>query len=61
MNLVYLDETIMQKRLILPGIGKLSKVALYDLYVREYNSSKLGGAGGTHYVRAKSFVSHHFN
>ena len=46
MNLVYLDETIMQKRLILPGIGKLSKVALYDLYVREYNSSKLGGGGG---------------
>ena len=48
MNLVYLDETIMQKRLILPGIGKLSKVALYDLYVREYNSSKLGGGGGGH-------------
>ena len=43
MNLVYLVETIIQKRLILPGIGKLSKVTLYDLYVRHYNRNKLGG------------------
>ena len=42
MNLVNLVETI-QKYLILPGIGKLSRVALYDLYVRDYNRNKLGG------------------
>ena len=31
MNLVHLVETIIQKRLVLPGIGKLSNVALFDL------------------------------
>ena len=40
---MYLVETTIQKRLILPSIGKFSKVALSDLYVREYNSNKLGG------------------
>ena len=40
MDLVHLVETIIQKRLILPGIGKLSNVALFDLYVRKYNSVK---------------------
>ena len=34
MNLVNLVETI-QKYLILPGIGKLSKVTLYDFYMRQ--------------------------
>ena len=51
MNLVHLVETIIQKRLILPGIGKLSKVALFDLYVRQHNSSKLGG----HYKSEKVY------
>ena len=43
MILVLLVQTIIQKGLILPGIGKLSKVTLYDLYVRQYNSNKLRG------------------
>ena len=43
MNLVYLVETVIQKHLIIPCVGKLSKVASSCLYVREYDSSKLGG------------------
>ena len=43
MNLVHLVETMIHKRLILPGIGKLLKVIVYDLYVWEI-----------HNVRAKS-------
>ena len=47
MNLVHLVETIIQKRLILPGIGKLSNVPLFDLYVRKYNGENISDVRST--------------
>ena len=47
MNLVHLVETFIQKRLILPGIGDLLNVALFDLYVMKYNSGNISDVRST--------------